>query len=266
MEKEFQKKMRIQLFDNEFNQLDDRLVFQDTEMYKGPKEPHKGPMKVEFCLFQKDDVDGCIAYVKKIMGDLPIEVKIRKSKASVESADDRETLLGDAVAMENQDGLIKFLRSKGFIFLTAVDVEDYELFEVPTQFKDYQFMLQLVKEAKDPANNKYDLALIFAIKILDSKVDSYGFKLYNEAWALNDLPWKAKDKKFPLSKANLTKFPTFMYEDERLAFSKELAKIRRAIQAGENPTPTKNFKRRMAFVEFAEKSELLTRLEFKMEV
>jgi copper oxidase (laccase) domain-containing protein len=33
-----EKKMRIQLFDPEFNMVSDRLVSQDTEFYKGPPE------------------------------------------------------------------------------------------------------------------------------------------------------------------------------------------------------------------------------------
>ena len=45
------KKIRIQYFDENFNLLDDKLLLQDITLSQGPKDIHKGPLKIEVCLF-----------------------------------------------------------------------------------------------------------------------------------------------------------------------------------------------------------------------
>jgi hypothetical protein len=52
-----EKKLRIQLFDDEGRMVDDRTVSQDPEIYSGPKENHNGLFRIEFTLNTKDDVE-----------------------------------------------------------------------------------------------------------------------------------------------------------------------------------------------------------------
>lgn len=257
-EKVFNKKMRVQLYDTEFNQLGDRLVDQDVEMYKGPKEVHKGPCRIEFSLFTQEDVTQCISYLQKLQGDLPIEVKVRKSSKQIVETDEgyRENLLAQVKECETQDEAIKLLRSEGFIFLTQEDVEDYGLFTLTKvdSSTGYQWMLKLIREAKDPANNKYDLAIKFGFKIIGDKIDTCICYLFEDRIEL-ECPWKSMEKAFNLKKTNLTKFASFMTAEERMKFSKELAILRRNSDA----TPSKFFIRWMAHAEFAEKEEFTAR-------
>lgn len=257
-EKAFQKKMRIQLYDTGFNQLSDRLVDQDVEMYKGPKEVHQGPIRVEFSLFTQDDVDACLTYIQKLKGSLPLEVKVRKSSKQISETDEgyRENLLARVQECETQDEAIKLLRAEGFIFLTQEDVSDYDLF-APIK-KDvsawWSWMLKLIREAKDPANNKYDLAIKFGFKIIGEKISTCICYLFDERIEM-ECPWKSMDKEFNLKKTNLTKFASFMTADERMKFSKELAQLRKDPEK----KPTKFFIRWMAHAEFAEKEDFATR-------
>ena len=261
MEKAFQKKMRIQLYDPEFNQLSDRLVDQDTELYKGPKEPHSGPMRIEFSLFIQEDVEACLTYIKKLQGTLPLEVKLKKVKTVAESEDGyRENLLERVKEQDTQDEAIKLLRNEGFIFLSENDVDDYELFSLTKEDRalELQWMLKLVREAKDPANNKYDLAIKFGFKVIGEKIETVVCYLYNDRLEM-ECPWKSMEKKFNLKNTTLTKFAHFMTSDERLKFSKELAKLRKDPEE----RPSKFFIRWMEHADFAEKEDFIARFNAK---
>ena len=270
MEKAIVKKMRIQLFDEEFNQLSDKLIAQDTEMYHGPAEVHKGPIKVEFCLFEREDVDQCLLYLQKISGGIPIETKVRKIKKSETTGteDSRDEFLKTIKGIETQDQLINFLRDEEFIFLSSEQAEDYELFEVPGEFQEYQWMLKLVREAKDPKNNKYDLTVKVGIKIIGEKSSKVVLYHFNEG-ELIETPWKNPNKSANYKKLGMAKFPPYMVAEERMKFSKELSEYRRDKEKKNDESLkyasmfngpedfTRSFKRWTPFVEFAEKDEIM---------
>ena len=255
--KSIEKKMRIQLFDPEFNMLSDRLLAQDTEMYKGPGEVHNGPLKVEFCLFDQEDVDGCLEYLQKIKGDLPIETRVKKVKVQTESGTDadRQRISTLIVAAETQEEAIRILRQEGFIFLTAQDIEDYQVCTLDKKEHKYEWMIRLLKEAKDPANNKYDPTKMYGFKIIGEKLDTFAVKAFGESGEQTK-PWKSQ-KEFNFKKVNLTKFHPAMIEEERLRFSKELAKLRKDPEA----EASKFFKRWAPFSDFQEKEDWATRLQ-----
>lgn len=262
MEKAIIKKMRLQLYDPEFNMVLDKLVAQDTEMYHGPSEPHDGPLKVEFCLFERADIDACITYLQKLVKVIPIETKIRKTrKTSAHGEDLRNSFIETIKGVETQEALINLLRDEGFIFLSAEQVEDYELFEVPDEYREFQWMLKLIKEAKDPKNNKYDLTIKVGIKILGEKVDKIILYHFSEGEEV-ETPWRNPKKPTNYRKLGMAKFPTFMITEERMKFSKELAAYRRekALPEPKVFTPddfSRGFKRWTPFVDFAEKEELM---------
>lgn len=260
MEKAIIKKMRLQLYDSEFNQLSDKLVAQDTELYKGPEETHIGPIRVEFCLFEKEDVDKCILYLQKISGNIPLNTKVKK----VQKPDSEDALSNEDLEvvqkLETQDAIIRYLRDHGFVFLTTEQASDYGLFTADESVANYQWMLKLIKEAKDPKNNKYDLTLKFGFKIIGEKTNDVVVVNF-ATFKVIQVPWKNPNRPINYKKLDLTKFPVYMVSNERMKFSKELAGYRRAKEAdpefkADSAFFTRTFLRWAPFVEFKEKEEL----------
>lgn len=256
----FEKKLRVQLFDTEFNQLSDRLVRQDTEFRKGPEEEHLGPLKIEACLFTPDDVDGFIVYLKKLRGVIPKEIKVKKPKAAGDDPDinNRSSFLEKVIGevqdktISNQEDLIKSLRGAGFVFLTWEAMPRQNQFELNSKdnVEQWQWMVKLVREAKNPINNKYDPRLVFGFKLLGGKVE--------EVWTILDfsdhtkfeLPWKRANADY-FKKTEMAKFPPYMIPEEREKFSIELYKLRKDPEL----IPSKFFLRWYKDVEFREKAE-----------
>lgn len=259
------KKIRVQLFDSEMNQITDRLVTQETEFRTGPKEPHKGPLKIEVCLFTKDDANDCLTYIKKLIGDLPIEVAPAKLKtANMASADDdswRESLVQSVPEFESQDGLIKDLRNQGFVFLTAEHLADMGLVtwtEDDVQWS-YQWMVKLIKEAKSLINNKYDPTVMFGFKLLGDKVEQMYTYLHGDMESI-EMPWKSANK-VTFRKTEMVKFPHYMIAEEREKFRVELYKARKLFSEEKPHKFSKFFRRWYTDVDFREKEEWTPKIE-----
>lgn len=222
-------KMRIKLFDDSLKLTSDRLVEQQTEFNIGPKSDHKGPLALEVNLFSAQDVDSFVLYLKKLKGDLPLETKNKPEKSQLKSLSkmlsDKDTvqdLVNTVKAKQQfQEGLINYLRELQFRFLAA-DVVNEKSLENPDLVKfnmekhgDYQWMVRLMKEAKDPQNDKYDWRLMFGIKIVGEKVavvKIYLWGKFSESWKL---PWeKAKVNNFKKVEKVFI-FPEFMDYAER---------------------------------------------------
>ncbi len=252
------KKMRLQLFDNTLGQIEDRLVSQDTELRKGPPTTHHGPIKLEVCIFGKDDIPEVIAYLNALTGIVPISKlpKPKKAKDTNYSEDEsswREALLKEATALEYQDEMVKVLRENGFVFVTADHLGDMGLIDWGKQedhLADLQWMIKLIKEAKNPVNNKYDPMLLFGFKLLGEKTDSCYTILHGTA-QVYEKPWKNKNK-VTFKKSEMCKFPPYMVQEEREKFRIELYKARKDF---ENHQFTKFFKRWYPDVDFREKDE-----------
>lgn len=74
MEQEVYKpKLRITTLSENGTPLSDRLVDAYTEMNSGPKVQHKGPIRVEVTLTNKQDVDNFKSYLERLVGILPIK-------------------------------------------------------------------------------------------------------------------------------------------------------------------------------------------------
>lgn len=257
-----QKKIRIQTFDTDGNQMQDRLVQQDIELNTGPKDVHKGPLKVEVNLFEQDDVDNFIEYLKKLRGDLPLETpgkhkpkKVGKGKTVLEPQH-REEIIKYSCSLGTQDELIKYLREEGFEFLTSDYMQSLELQTgISDKHQDkYQWMLKLVKKTKNPLNNKYDPTLCFGIKYVGKKIDTFVIYLYSEKHKVVKMPWKDK-KKLSFKNTEMIKFPPYMVQEERDNFRVQLFDLRRFPDR----KPSKFFKRWMKDVEFKDKNEIKER-------
>jgi len=276
MNKEIQKKIRIQLYDPEFNHFSDRLVEQDTELAKGPAEEHKGPMKIEVSLFDQEDIEKFKKYLDQLIGILPRETKVPgkrgRPKLSTDSMDGSHEELVKTILfeiekgiIENQEQLIESLRTMDFKFLTLDFIEDLELkFKPEEEHEDsYQWMMPCIKEAKDPANDKYDPKLVFGIRIMGKKIPKFVIYLHGELVenCPISLPW-GKENSYNIHKTDMAKFPVYMrLQEERDAFRKAI----RDLQRDPEMRVPKIVRRWYQDVEFAYKEEVEKRLAAEQE-
>lgn len=232
-------KMRIQQFDPASNLLvSDRLVEMKTELMNGPSEKWDGPITIEATMADKDQVDQLVAYLNRIKGDLPLVVKSPKPKSTTKSIDkmlsEKEPLLDLVKTVKEkaktQEDLIKILREYDFVFVDRFTVQDVggedkiKLKDLHIA-EDYQFMVRKVKEAKDPANDKFDWRLVFGIKILGERVGKYQVYLWGKWDSLVKKPW-ADAKKINFKKVELIySFPEFMDYNDRKRWRQENRKI-----------------------------------------
>lgn len=227
-------KMRIQLFDPKSNlMVEDRCVSATTELIKGPSQSHKGPVLIECTLFNKAQVDMFMDYLRKLQGDLPIEEKVVKNASSKKidkMLSDKEPLLDLIKAVKgkvkNQEELMDYLREYQFKFVSTDVVKDAtdgieNLMEIKENHLQFQWMVRLVKEAKDPSNDKYDWRLMFGIKLLGDKLSKVVIYLWGKWSEKIELPWKdAKSVNFKKVDKVYT-FPDFMDIDDRKRWRKE---------------------------------------------
>jgi hypothetical protein len=246
-------KMRIKLFDENNLMLSDRLVEQTTELTLGPKEPHKHSLSIELNLYDQTQVDMAITYLKKLKGDLPIEEKtagkVKKDKTIEKMLTDKEPLLDLIKTLKTkattQEKLIDMLREYQFVFVSGDVIEDMgthdpnikKQIEIRQKDKEagYQYMVRLVKQAKEPMNDKYDFRLVFGIKIIGEKLDKaqlYLWGKYEKTWTL---PWEDKKKVNFKKVEKVYIFPDFMDYVDRKKWRTEHRKWEIATNKGEKP-------------------------------
>lgn len=222
------KKLRIQLFTDTGLPVSDRLVDQTTEFYQGPKEVHEGPIRVEFTLENVDDVGKSIEYLKKLSGTLPIEQKESKGRGrpagtvkSLESENDRKIMLTQtSEEAKDQDDFINNLRKNfDFVFidsdrLKTIIPETYNVKE--KHLETYQWLVKLSKQAKDPKNDKFDIALLIGIAILPETVRQDKMVTYLNGTFDGIIRLEVPKKNAMTFKAtNLIKYPHYMIYEER---------------------------------------------------
>lgn len=230
-----EKNIRIQLFEPSGIIVSDRMIKQVPEFYAGPKDTWVGPLRIEFTLEDKEDVSGAIEYLRRLSGDLPLKVKATGTSTNKKSSpgdnndevfdNNKEQIIIDVFNRnkDNQDNLIKELRSMGFIFITS----DFLKFVIPESYKvkelhqeKYQWLVRRTKEAKDPKNDKYDPQVLIGISIMKKRSDRVIPYFYGELKDSYKIPVPEK-KPMKLSKTNLIKFPHYMTEEERLKYGQE---------------------------------------------
>lgn len=221
------KKLRIQKLDENGITIEDRLVDQTNEFYIGPKDKHLGPLKIELCLFNPEDVEASIAYLLKLKGDLPIETKTtetrgrKKAESTVYSNVSREQALKESLEQsKDQDEFITKLRELGFVFvesdrLTTLLPESYEI--KARHLENYQWMIKVIKTAKDPRNDKFDPSLIVGIHIMykDKRSDKMVIYMNGELEKTIKKELPSEKKRFDFLNTNLIKYPHYMTYEER---------------------------------------------------
>lgn len=240
-------KMRITTYTKD-GLWDDRLVEQATELRMGPKEALGGGEKwrLEFNLACQEDVDGMINYIKQLKGDLPItkpEKKDKTTKTLDKMLSAKEPLLDLIKTVKakakTQEELIKTLREYNFMFVDQGTVQDVPKSDMITLRgkdveRDYQYMVRRIKEAKDPANDKFDWRLVFAIKIVGDRVDLVQIYLWGKWEEYVKIPWADKKKVNFKKVEKIYAFPEMMDYVERKKWRMENRKV---IKAEETNTP-----------------------------
>jgi hypothetical protein len=227
-------KMRIKLYDPETHLLQsDRLVEQITELNMGPKEAHKGPIGIETTFASQTQLDLFIEYLKKIKGDIPITApgeKVKKTKTIDKMLSDKEPLLDLIKAAKSkgtsQEKLIDFLREYNFRFVTGDFIQD--LGENDSKVKEqitlrekdvkdeFQYMVRMIKQAKEPMNDKYDFRLVFGIKIVGERVNKVVIYLWGKFSEFVKIPWEEAKKMNFKKVEKIYIFPDFMdYADRK---------------------------------------------------
>lgn len=229
-------KMRIKTFSPEGQLLNDRLVEQLTELRMGPKESHNGPLTLEFNLTSQEDVEGMVEYIKKLKGELPITTspvkKSTQAKKIDEMLSDKEPLLDLLKTVKakckTQEKLISELREYGFKFVAADVIQDYaspEMITLKEKHLDYQFMVRLVKQAKDPANDRWDYRLVFGIKFMGPKVSKVQVYLWGKWEEVLKIDWE-KEEDINFKKVEtMYSFPEWMDYTERKKWRLENRKL-----------------------------------------
>jgi hypothetical protein len=246
-----EKKIRIQLFTPEGILYSDRLVEQDPELAKGPKEISPGAMRVEFTMLDSSDIEPACNYLKALAGIIPIESVVKKVKKvnTVVDIDNREDFLNTVIEehkQTDQDQLIKFLRGNDFVFLMSDHLESMEL---PINLKqahkeNYQWMIRIIKRAKNPKNDKYDPMLVFGISLIGDRTDKVIVYLNGEHHSVFKSPVPTKPRE-TFKKSGMVKFPHYMELDERERFRIEY----RALLDNPGKEPSKFFNRWKPYVE-----------------
>jgi hypothetical protein len=212
---EVEKKMRIQYLTKEGIITSDRLVTQDPEFNKGPKELPDGPVRIEFSLFEKEDTEKCITYLQQLSGKLPVEVrKKRGSKKLSKGGDYREELKEFIKGSENMGEFVKGLRNLGFKVSHPDYLKDLGL-PINISSADavrYKWMVKVLRVAKNPLNTKYDTSLLVGIrknKVIVNELGEITLEHPLKGDASNQVKVPVKFK---------VKFPEFMTPDERNSF------------------------------------------------
>lgn len=247
MEKKiFKPKLRCTLLDEDGSFIEDRLVDQSTEFMTGPKKGHMGPIRFEVTLQNQADIDSFKAYMDKLRSELPIKETSSRGRPSANSTtatleSPREDILVKVETMvkdgSNQLEIIKYLRSMGFLFLLTEDFLRYfpefefnpkDIGEAnsSSQYpKSLSWMVRCIKMAKDPKADRYDKMVIFGFQIQTERTNKIVPYLYGD----RKKPLRAPiEKKNPVSFngiKELTKFPHYQTEEERLKFSTEMRQL-----------------------------------------
>jgi len=209
-------KMRITTLTPELIVVQDRLIDMDIELTMGPKEKHKGPLRVEVTLRDKEDIKKFNTYITKLTDDLPIPDKKKYSKVAKFDGEPIKELLEEVtVKCKTVEQKVTYLRERGFLFVTAQFLSDKGMnIKIKEKHLDYQFLIRRIKEAKNPINDKYDPQLVIGIKFMPKKSNEIKIYLYNNYERSEKAIWK-DDKSINFKKIVAKVFPHYMIAEER---------------------------------------------------
>lgn len=222
-------KIRIQLLDKKGVVVSDRLVDQYTELLQGPKDKHDGPIRIEVSIFDEPTIENFKTYLDKLKGTIPLEKPLPK-KTPQEKVNPYKEIFVAIKQKEHIEDIIEYLDNLNFRFLSGQLIEElaHKIPGNPTNDIDisYQWMVRVLRYAKDPANDKFDFSMLVGIKFLGKKSNKvivfYNGKLkatLTRKWLKGDVI-NLKKKKIPMV------FPDYMTIEER----KKWRYVRRKVE------------------------------------
>lgn len=215
-------KMRIQLLDDSGVTISDRLVDQYSELLNGPTETHKDPFKLEITIDSKDTLDRLKAYLEKLVGNLPLVIKSSPSKStSSKSMNPYKEIFNDIKAKHYIEQVIEYLEALNFRWVTYQYLQEansdgkfIKLAENPA-YPKYQWLVRMLRQAKDPGNDRYDWTMMIGIKFVGKFADKIYVIYKGEKRAILTLSWE-KEKNLNMKKKKIPLiFPQYMTIEER---------------------------------------------------
>lgn len=226
-------KMRVTLLNKDLITLEDRLVDQYEELLNGPKAIHLDPYRFEFTITDQQEIDRVISYMQKLRGTLPLDApKIKNHKTS--AVNPYQELYNAVKAKEFVEDIIEYLTEANFRFVGKQALLDMAYVKpkgsIPELDDTYQWMVKVLRYAKEPKNDKFDFTLYFGIKFLGKNKEEKIMVYFNHEkkavfkrkWQKDNSAINMKKKKTPMS------FPEFMTIEER----KDWRAARRKVELG----------------------------------
>jgi len=99
-------------------------------------------------------------------------------------------------------------------------------------------MVRRIKTGKDPKTDKYDPQIIFGFQIINGREEKFVCYLYRERMKRMKAVLPKKNA-LSFNNTEMTKFPKYMTEEERLKFSTEM----RQLSYNKEKLPSKFFNR-----------------------
>ena len=214
---------------------EDRLVEAGLEFMNGPKEKHDGPIRIDYLMEHRDDVEGLMKYLSQLALDLPLSEKAKKTyerkstSNSLMEKDSLQQLIEDAFNKnKTQEKLVDYLKGLNFVFLTEEHLSElwqankfpWELKKLKEKKKVHphsknQFMVRLLKLAKDPSKDKYDPQIAFGIRLVGDRVGKVLIYLFGKYHKTVEIHWEnSKEINFKV-KEKFYKFPEAMIYSDR---------------------------------------------------
>lgn len=228
-------KIRVQKLDSELRVISDRLVDQYTELLKGPEEPHDGPLRIEAVLLDQETVDRFKEYLDKLKGILPTNVPLKtKTPGQItQKVNEFQDIYKLCKAAPDMEKVIEILHEHNFRFISDQLLEDHDLKievkdDVKLIAKTHQMMVKVLRYAKDPQNDKFDLDMMVLIQFIAKKPsEMVYFVRKGQLKAQFDKPWSKSAANMKEKKIAMV-FPQYMTIDER----KEWRALRRKVENG----------------------------------
>lgn len=234
---------------------EDRLVEAETLFRAGATETHSGPIRIDYLMENEDDVAGLIVYLQQLMGQLPTSPKQERKTKTKDNMplekDAVETLVEEAFEKcKTQNELIEYLRGLNFVFFTHENLKDITekngwSFKLKTSLNtyrvddkgkkhptkgikrfhtDYQWMARLLKQAKNPINDKIDPQIFFGIKVIGDLIDKVQVYISGSYDKTKRLEWDETKVNFKKPE-KFYKFPEPMTYKERSNWRAEDRKV-----------------------------------------
>ena len=257
----YKPKMRITYLSPKGVTLKDRLVDQGSELQLGPQESHSGPIRLEFTVHYKEDMEMISTYLAMVAGKIPLkERKVYKSKPKdIVYEEPIDELLADIKRIHintdetNQEKLIQYMRDHGFSMLTYQAIKDFKLpIAVKKSHRKWAFLVRRIKEGKNPKADKYDPQLAIGIRLSGQKENHVLVYLYSKFTEKLDCNWPNKIG-INYKKLKATIFPPYMPLGEREKYRAE----ERKLQLNPDAKPSKFFSRWKHYIEELNKKKFI---------